>query len=228
MGQALKAFFKSDAGVYLISIIGAVMVFFLNYTVRVTRVNAEVKRQALKEDKKPIFIAWHDQLIIFPQALGLGTPASVLCSSHSDGRIIGYVIERLGYRAIWGSSNRQPVAGLRALAREVREARATVISPDGPRGPAHQLAPGPVSLAQLSGAPIIPVSWRGTAVWRAGGWDRMRFMKPLSRIFLVYGDPIFLERTRDTDTLEEQRLLVENALHEANKRAQDLLKAHQS
>ncbi len=106
------------------------------------------------------------------------------------------------------------------MAREVRQGQAAVISPDGPRGPYHQLAAGPVSLAQLTGAPIIPVSWRGTRNWRAGGWDRMRFMKPLSKIFIVYGAPIYLPRTRDPDELERQRVQVENALHTVNQQAQ--------
>lgn len=216
----MKQFFKSDAGVYLISMIGAAIVWLLNRTSRVQKINKTVLDDLLAQAQSPIFLVWHDQLMIFPSVLTSGIPASGLCSPHSDGRMIGLMLERFGYHAVWGSSNRQPAAGLRAMAKDVRKGHVAFITPDGPRGPAQKMAPGPVSLAQLTGAPIVPVSWRGTRMWRANGWDRMRFMKPFSKIFLVYGTPIYLPRTRDEGALEDQRLQVEAALKAVNAQAQ--------
>ena len=212
----MKRFFASPVGTFIVSIIGATIVAVLNFTVRWEKRDRHHYLHLRKESPPPIMVCWHDQLIAFPAILGLGAPCSCLCSPHSDGRHIGHILRRFGFRAVWGSSNRQPVAGLRAMAREINEGRIAVISPDGPRGPAHVMAIGPIALAHLTGAPILPVAWRGHREWRAGGWDRMRFMKPFSSAAIVYGEPIFLEKTKDKDGLEQQRVLIEDALNALN------------
>lgn len=208
----MKRFLASSVGMFLVSLIGALIIGFLNYSNIWRHVNRSNLTSSLKTSPRPILVAWHEQLVAFPVIFGLFNPFSVLCSPHSDGRVIGYIIRRFGFRAIWGSSNRQPTAALRALVREVKEGRAVVISPDGPRGPAHILAPGAVSLAMMTGAPIIPVVWRTRRQWRAGGWDRMRFMKPFGRGIILYGEPIFVPKTSDRAELERWRQDVEARL----------------
>lgn len=192
------------------------MVATLNYTVRWKKRDKQHFTETLKGFPRPIMICWHDQLIAFPKILGLGKPCSSLCSSHADGRFLGLVMRCFGYRTIWGSSNRQPTASLRAMAREINQGRIFISAPDGPRGPSQVLAMGPIALAQLTGAPIIPVAWRGTAQWRVKSWDRMRFMKPFSSATIVYGEPIFLEKKKSREEIELQRLQVENALKALN------------
>jgi len=44
----------------------------------------------------------------------------------------------------------------------------------------------------------------------------MRFMKPFSSAAIVYGEPIFLEKTKDKDGLEQQRVRIEDALNALN------------
>jgi len=212
----MKRFFASPAGTFIVNIIGATIVWVLNYTVRWQKRDIHHYTSSIQGLTKPIFICWHDQIIAFPKMLGRGTPCSCLCSPHSDGRHIGLMMKRFGYRAVWGSSNRQPAAALRAMAREINEGRIVVISPDGPRGPAHVMAMGPVALAQLTGAPIIPIAWRSKSVWRINSWDRMRFMKPFSSGTIVYGAPIILEKVKGQDALEAQRVCVETALNVLN------------
>ncbi len=217
----MKRFFASPVGTFIVSIVGAVIVAVLNFTVRWEKRDRHHYLRLRKETPQPIMVCWHDQLIAFPAILGLGAPCSCLCSPHSDGRYIGHIIRRFGFRAVWGSSNRQPVAGLRAMAREIKEGRIVVITPDGPRGPAHVMAMGPISLAHLTGAPILPVAWRSRREWRAGGWDRMRFMKPFSSAEIVYGEPIFLEKTKGQDNMEQQRERIEDALNALNLKLAD-------
>ncbi len=205
----VKRFLSSSVGMFLVSLIGAGIIAVLNYSNLWRHVNRSHLTDALKKSPRPILITWHEQLTAFPVIMGLFNSFSVLCSPHSDGRVIGYILRRFGHRAIWGSSNRQPTAALRALVREVKEGRAIAISPDGPRGPAHILAPGAISLAMMTGAPIVPAVWRSRRQWRAGGWDRMRFMKPFGRGIVLYGEPIFIPKTSDRDELERLRQDVE-------------------
>ena len=75
----------------------------------------------------------------------------------------------LGVKAVWGSSNRNALSGLRGLKRVLDTGKVATITPDGPRGPARKAAMGPVALAQLTGKPILPVAW-AVDRYSAGAW----------------------------------------------------------
>ena len=158
----------------------------------------------------PILVFWHEHLFCFGIVLPPGCAA--LQSPHADGRILDIPTRFYGVSPVWGSSNRQALSSLRALARETKRGKICVITPDGPRGPARMLSAGPVSLAQLTGASIIPVAWSTGRMWRARSWDRLRIPKPFTRGLIKWGDPIILASTKNKQELEAQRLLVETRL----------------
>lgn len=223
--MSLKSFGASPIGIFIISLIGFVLVAFVNYTTRWQVIGHNHIKDFKGQSLQPITLVWHEQLIAFPSLLGLSVPLSALCSPHSDGRFIGYVIKWFGFDVIWGSTNRQPAAALRTMAKQVKAGRLVAIAPDGPRGPAKVLALGPISLAHLTGAPIIPIAWRSSREWRAKGWDRMRFMKPLGRGFIMYGAPIYLEKSTDRDQLEAQRRFVEAQLNDLDQQVEKVMRA---
>ena len=72
---------------------------------------------------------------------------------------------------------------------------------------------GPISLAQLTGAPITIVAWSAQHFWRAKSWDKMRFPKPFSPIACSWSEPISLPRTKSKKEMEQQRLLIEAQLN---------------
>ena len=72
---------------------------------------------------------------------------------------------------------------------------------------------GPISLAQLTGAPITIVAWSAQHCWRAKSWDKMRFPKPFSTIACRWSEPIYLQRTKSKKEMEQQRLLIEAQLN---------------
>jgi lysophospholipid acyltransferase (LPLAT)-like uncharacterized protein len=69
-----------------------------------------------------------------------------------------------------------------------------LITPDGPRGPRRQAAPGVAQLAALSGAQVVPLGGATSAQRRLGSWDRMMFPLPFGRGVLVCGAPIAVPR----------------------------------
>jgi lysophospholipid acyltransferase (LPLAT)-like uncharacterized protein len=113
---------------------------------------------------------------------------------------------------VWGSSNRNPLSGLRGLKRVLDAGDSVAITPDGPRGPARQSALGPVAIAQLAGKPIVPMCWTVDRYWRATGWDRLIIPKPFARGEFVVGAPIFVE-TGGKDSLEAARDQLERAMN---------------
>ena len=77
-----------------------------------------------------------------------------MTSLSFDGEFIARIIEKLGFRAVRGSSSRGAVGALLGMRREVEAGQAVAFTIDGPRGPKYVAKPGPVLLAQATGAPM--------------------------------------------------------------------------
>jgi lysophospholipid acyltransferase (LPLAT)-like uncharacterized protein len=123
------------------------------------------------------------------------TPIRALVSHHRDGRFIGLVIRRFDMDTVLGSSSRGGAKALRNLLVSLRQGDIIGITPDGPRGPRRQAAPGVAQLAALSGAPVVPVAARTTRQLRLNTWDRMVIPLPFGRGVIVCGAEIPVPRT---------------------------------
>lgn len=174
-----------------------------------------------------IFAFWHERLPMMPALWQLaletraraGAPRGhmhVLVSRHHDGRLIGTMMQRFGLNLVHGSSakgteQKGGAAGLRALLGVLAAGDQVVITPDGPRGPRHQVARGVLQLAALSGAPIVPCAAQSTRRRVLPTWDRMLLPVPWGRGVLVCGTPIQVPRTAWDQSLPT----LEAALHDA-------------
>ena len=109
--------------------------------------------------KGPIIIAfWHGRQLMMPLAYR-GTSASILISQHRDGEIIATIMKNFGFGAIRGSSSRGGMQALRKLVTVGCQGQDLVVTPDGPRGPACHVQMGVMSLAKLTGFPIVPLTF---------------------------------------------------------------------
>ena len=68
------------------------------------------------------------------------------------------------------------------------------ITPDGPRGPAEQLAEGAVMLAKVSKAPVLLVGLACRPVRRLKTWDQADLPLPFGRGAIVWDGPIHVMR----------------------------------
>jgi lysophospholipid acyltransferase (LPLAT)-like uncharacterized protein len=105
-----------------------------------------------------VFAFWHGDLLMQPYLYYRfrETPhANVLISDHFDGRIIAKIMEYFRLGTIHGSTNRNAAKVLIAAMRSLREGYDIGITPDGPRGPRHEVADGIVVMAQKTGAKVI-------------------------------------------------------------------------
>jgi len=84
------------------------------------------------------------------------------------------------------------------------------VTPDGPRGPCHEIQEGILSLGQVTGLPILPLGCQANRKYRFKSWDRFQLPWPLTRCDLVFGNPLAVPRK----VTQEQR----NALKEELKR----------
>ena len=149
-----------------------------------------------------IWACWHNRLLAVPIAycrLKLNRAAKVLTSPSKDGSILANTMAKFGVGSIRGSSSKRGGAAMVELIKAVREGSDIGITPDGPRGPVYKLAPGIIKIAQLSGAPIMPVFIRYSSYWELKSWDRFRIPKPFSRVDVILDAPYPLNLCKDDD-----------------------------
>jgi lysophospholipid acyltransferase (LPLAT)-like uncharacterized protein len=171
-------------------------------TWRFRTVHDEELRALCAAHEPVIFAHWHGQMLpLLYHHRGEGV--TVLISEHADGEIIARAAMRLGYRTVRGSTSRGAARALLGLVRAVRAGSDLAITPDGPRGPAHTVAPGTLIVAQRSGAPIVPVAIAVSSAWRLASWDAFVIPKPFARITVSYGKAIYIEQPDVRDALAE-------------------------
>ena len=84
------------------------------------------------------------------------------------------------------------------------------ITPDGPRGPCYQVQDGVVSTAQLTGLPIIPVSYHLNWKFRPKSWDRFQVPFPFTYCEIRFGLPVRVPR----DATDAERDALKRELQE--------------
>jgi len=165
---------------------GVLLVRLLGWTWRVRRIDEGPVRAHVARGEPLIYAIWHGQLLplLFTHR-GQGIVA--LISEHRDGEIIARIVERLGFRTIRGSTSRGAARALVSIITELRAGHRIAITPDGPRGPAREFAPGALIAAQRAGAPIVAVAMHASRAWRLKSWDRFTIPKPFARVVVAYG-----------------------------------------
>jgi Kdo2-lipid IVA 3' secondary acyltransferase len=159
-----------------------------------------------------IWTFWHNRMFLIPYLHQLwlpDVPGCILSSPSGDGQIIADVCAEFHLEAVRGSSSRKGMSALISLAEKVKNGYDVGITPDGPRGPCYRLNPGPLKLAQLTGALIMPVDVQYEKPWQFKTWDRFELPKPFSRVRIVLNTPMPIERRLDETQFEQRRLEVE-------------------
>jgi hypothetical protein len=196
---------------------------------RVTRViGAEHITTALGRAPSFIPVYWHQHQLFCVKHLlderSAGLKLGFLISPSVDGEIGAMLVRKVGAAVIRGSSSHTGARALRdyyqALA---HEGISPAITPDGPRGPPWKFKPGAVLLAQLSGRPMIPLSYAASHAWKIK-WDRFVIPWPLSRIAIAVGEPVFVPKGLDAGALERAQLDMEQRLHALFETARDALR----
>ncbi len=182
--------------------LGPMIIRALARTWRLEIVNAESYLARRRSGQPVIFAFWHANMLpLLWEHRQQGI--AVLISTHADGEIIARICEALGYRTIRGSTSRGGARALVEVARTLQGGVEVAITPDGPRGPVHTVAPGVVYAAQRTSVPIVPIDVRAARAWRLATWDRFMIPKPFSRITIRYGDPFVVEQS-DTALMERE------------------------
>ena len=134
-----------------------------------------------------------------------------LISPSVDGELGAMLVQRIGGAVIRGSSTHTGARALRDYYQAlVKDNLSPVITPDGPRGPRFTFKPGALLLAQMSGRPILPMSYAASRAWLIK-WDRFVIPLPCSRIAIAIGPPVYVPRVTDAAALERLQAEMEGA-----------------
>jgi lysophospholipid acyltransferase (LPLAT)-like uncharacterized protein len=158
---------------------------------------------------------WHNRLLIFPFVLRRFFPnrrGAALISASRDGDLLADAIKRFDFDIVRGSSSRLGASAILQLTDVLASGRDVVITPDGPRGPAYELGPGIIFLAQKSGAAVVPVNMEYSICWRLKSWDRFILPRPFSKVRVIIGQPYHVRSTSTPDEFETERLRLQDAM----------------
>jgi lysophospholipid acyltransferase (LPLAT)-like uncharacterized protein len=186
----------------------------------------------LTREHPAIVALWHGQHLLAPFFRPETLPYVALLSRNADAEINAGVVERFGIDTVRGSGGRvrQAVAekgGARALIvlrRKLAEGSGVCMIADVPKGTPREAGLGIVTLARLSGRPIIPaaaVTSRRYVVEKS--WDKTTIPLPYGTLAVVLGEPIHVPAGIDAEGMEEVRRTVTLAIEAANAKALALL-----
>jgi lysophospholipid acyltransferase (LPLAT)-like uncharacterized protein len=168
-------------------------------------------------DREPYIVAfWHNRIALMPvfyERFARGRSVVTFISRSRDGQFITDVAARFNVKAVRGSSSRHGTAALLAAVHASRDPKEDIaITPDGPRGPRYQIHPGLIRLAQMTGRPIVTVTYSLKWKWVLKSWDRFQLPLPFSACYLVTSKPIFVPREATEDQLVSISQQVAEAL----------------
>lgn len=159
-----------------------------------------------------IFAVWHNRLALSMEIYGRyarqGRPVeglAALVSASKDGALLADVLARFGVRAARGSTSRRGPQALLELTSLIAAGFDLAITPDGPRGPCYTLQEGVISLAQVTGRPIIPVSTYCRRKFSLRSWDRFQIPCPGTRAEIYFGAPLSVPRAATEEERGELR-----------------------
>ncbi len=145
--------------------------------------------------EEPVIMAvWHGELALPPMyyayVLRGGKPKlHIIISEHRDGEYIARTMKYIGLDAVRGSSTRGGAKAMMQAIKKMREGSDLAITPDGPRGPRHEVADGIVAIAQKQECKIIALSIEASRFWQFKSWDRFYLPKPFSTITFYASEP---------------------------------------
>jgi len=184
---------------------------------RTLRFEADDRAGVVGKPVRENYIAalWHNRLLLIsfvlkrflPQRLGAG-----LISASRDGDLIADLTRRFGFEVVRGSSSRLGASALRELENVLASGRDVLITPDGPRGPAYELGPGIVFLAQKTGAAVVPINMEFSRCWRVNSWDGFILPRPFARVRVILGPPHRVRATSTSEEFEAERLSLQKAM----------------
>lgn len=235
MKQTIKTILRSTPVLYFLATLLKIWVGFIYLSCRKTIIGQQHANTLQNINDTFIITIWHRSLLLAPMTLLKSKSYASLSSNHADGKI-GVIYAKLtGVTPITGSgtgtASKRPVkdkkgaAALRTILRYLENNKSVWLTADIPPGPIFECGRGIIAMAQLSQKPILATAIRTkNEIIIEKAWDKLIIPKPFGKMVIAYGEPLWVPRDADKETLEACRLQLEKNLNELNEKAENLLK----
>ncbi|PWU14764.1 MAG: hypothetical protein C5B50_16725 [Verrucomicrobia bacterium] len=168
-----------------------------------------------------IYCLWHNRLVLsltayyrYMRRRNPTAGVAAMVSASKDGAFLAAILECFRVQPVRGSSSRRGPQALSELTTWAERGYDLAITPDGPRGPCYQLQDGVISLAKLTGLPIMPFSYVLNWKLRLKSWDRFQIPLPFARCEVRLGKPMRVPRDASESERESLRQQLEKTLRE--------------
>jgi len=169
--------------------------------------------------KQAAFCFWHNRLALcvkiyskFFQSNRAAPGMAGLVSASRDGAFLSAIFQCFGVQPVRGSSSRRGAQALLELSSWAERGYDLALTPDGPRGPRYELADGPITLAQVTGLPLVPGSYHLNWKISVKSWDRFQIPLPFARCDVHLGKVFQIPRELTDEQREKFRQEVEAEL----------------
>lgn len=178
----------------------------------------------------PVIAAmWHGQHFMIHFAKRPQDKAASLISRSRDGELNAIALRHLGIRGIRGSGARGRdirakggISAMRKMLRALKRGEMVVMTADIPKK-SRICGLGIITLAQMSGRPIVPVAVVTSRRIDFNSWDHASIGLPFGKGAIVLGDPVFVPEDADAAAMEALRQEVETSLDTIHARAYELV-----
>jgi lysophospholipid acyltransferase (LPLAT)-like uncharacterized protein len=174
---------------------------------------------SIPTDQPIIFCIWHNRLALslflyrfYVREQKRQSRLAGMVSASRDGGILARILEHFDAQPVRGSTSRRGPQALLELTTWAERGYDLAITPDGPRGPKCIIQPGIIALAQLTGLPILPVSYRVNWKHRLKSWDRFQIPLPFACCTYLVADPLLIPRNASDAEREHLRFELETRM----------------
>lgn len=200
---------------------------YVRLVYRTSRLVCDLDRLATTfRDNEPFILAgWHGGFLLAPILLPAPDKVSAIVARHGDAELIGRLLERFGVRLVRGAGaggkrkDKGGAAALRIALRELRDGRTVALTADVPPGPARQVGLGVITIARMSGRPIVPVVAATSRFYTLNTWSRFIVNLPFSKLAVLTGEPLHVPADADAAEMERLRLELQRRLEEIGREA---------
>lgn len=170
-------------------------------------------------DQRVIFCIWHNRLALcldiyrlYLSTIGREPRMAAMVSASKDGGLLARVLELYRVQPARGSTSRRGRQALLELITWAERGYDLAITPDGPRGPCYVVQDGVITLAQITGLPVVPVSYSLSWKIRVKSWDRFQIPLPFAKCVMRLAPTVAIPREASEEERERLRQEVEARL----------------
>jgi hypothetical protein len=202
--------------------LAAFLVWFLISTISLTvryRLNDPHGFLQRKDFSQSIYCLWHNRLALAIKIYFKFSPLhhaapgiAGLVSASKDGALLSAIFRSFGMQPVRGSSSRRGAQALMEMTTWAERGYDLSLTPDGPRGPRYHLAEGAITMAQITGLPLVAASYHLNWKYCFNSWDRFQIPLPFAHCDVTIGKVFFIPRELTDEQREKFRQEVEAEL----------------